>query len=459
MDERELLKQAEFAVHQSEAERRAGEAQNVGEGALGLIGHTFAGIGVGVGAVILGPIAGYKADGGRGLAKGAIGGLALGVTAPLAGAASGIGKLGQGFKRQFGKEKKRIENEVVAPVEDEDQAAYESERQELYRGLEGLHLNHENGNGSGALGSAKETGFYEVLGVSEDANSTDIRKAYYKKAQLFHPDKHPGDENASKKFQDISAAYQVLSDPVKRERYHRLGKESALADEALMDPKKLYNLMFGNEKFAHLVGDLATATIMSQEASYTTEEEIRRASEVKKNFQETREKQLAALLAQRLDQCVNGNRDAFIHHAEKEVRVLRAEPFGRDMLRTIGYVYREKGQMLLKKHRGPLGIRGFFAELEETGHMFSLQLKALDGSMRLLSKSNAGDASQSVDEHNIHQAVTALGAVWLASVIDIETTLRKVVQMVVTDPSLPKDTQYARAKAVIELGKVFEAGY
>ncbi len=65
--------------------------------------------------------------------------------------------------------------------------------------------------------------FYEVLGVSKTASQDEIAKAYRKLALKFHPDSHPGDENATVKFKEGAEAYEVLSDPQKRARYDQYG--------------------------------------------------------------------------------------------------------------------------------------------------------------------------------------------------------------------------------------------
>ena len=65
--------------------------------------------------------------------------------------------------------------------------------------------------------------YYKVLGVERDATQETIKKTYRKLAMKYHPDQNKGNKQAEEKFKDINEAYEVLSDPKKRERYDQLG--------------------------------------------------------------------------------------------------------------------------------------------------------------------------------------------------------------------------------------------
>ena len=74
--------------------------------------------------------------------------------------------------------------------------------------------------------------YYAALGVSRGADESQIKRAYRKLALKYHPDKNPNDEEAKKRFTEISSAYEVLSDKEKRRIYDRYGEEGVKQHEA-----------------------------------------------------------------------------------------------------------------------------------------------------------------------------------------------------------------------------------
>ena len=113
----------------------------------------------------------------------------------------------------------------------------------------------------------KDRTYYEILGVSQTATASEIRKAYREKAQDFHPDKHSNSpdwiqEKAKKRFQELNNAHECLKDDENRHEYDQILRDKdreediaqALANEdypsAVELSKKLYDIDPLNNKYA-----------------------------------------------------------------------------------------------------------------------------------------------------------------------------------------------------------------
>src|SRR5512133_1753695 len=67
--------------------------------------------------------------------------------------------------------------------------------------------------------------YYEILGVEQSASEEEIKKCYRKLAMQYHPDRNPDNSEAEELFKEAAEAYEVLSDPGKRDVYNRYGHE------------------------------------------------------------------------------------------------------------------------------------------------------------------------------------------------------------------------------------------
>ena len=95
--------------------------------------------------------------------------------------------------------------------------------------------------------------YYEVLGVEKTASADEIKKAYRKLAMKYHPDRNPGDQEAADKFKEASEAYEVLSNPDKRQRYDQFGHAGTNFGPGGFDFNRDFT---GGADFADILGSL-----------------------------------------------------------------------------------------------------------------------------------------------------------------------------------------------------------
>ncbi|KAF5284882.1 hypothetical protein FQA39_LY16932 [Lamprigera yunnana] len=128
----------------------------------------------------------------------------------------------------------------------------------------GFHLlGYRNFHTSSSL---RKADYYKTLGISRNASSAEIKKAYYKLAKQYHPDVNK-DPNAAVKFQAVSEAYEILGDDTKRSQYDRWGSTAdqmgnmggnrgsaegfnqQWSYQSTIDPEELFRKIFGDAGF------------------------------------------------------------------------------------------------------------------------------------------------------------------------------------------------------------------
>lgn len=115
-------------------------------------------------------------------------------------------------------------------------------------------------------GRLSQKDYYQILGVAKNSAAKDIKKSYYQLAKKYHPDTNKDDPDANRKFQEVSEAYEVLSDETKRREYDTYGQTSEQMGRAggagpghgpqgfaqnwqfrsTVDPEELFRKIFGD---------------------------------------------------------------------------------------------------------------------------------------------------------------------------------------------------------------------
>jgi curved DNA-binding protein CbpA len=347
------------------------------------------------------------------------------------------------------------------------------------------------------------TEYYDLLQLDPSCSESEIKRAYYLAARRLHPDKNPDDPEASAKFQKVGEAYQVLSDSALRKKYDARGKDG-VGEHLFVDASAFFAAIFGSDQMEGLVGRLQLATMAMAGA------ELRR--DETRLLQERRVGRLAIKLAAILDGFDVADPEAFEARSLSVTKTLSSASYGVPMLKLIGFVYEKQAFEFVNDPVGglgtwaDLGMRSTAARFEQMRGRVNSQVSAAqagwrafqafrmgeaeaaaaekerreesdgsdktanesgDGSSKSNETSDPSSSSSGASAQNRAEAARlkrqqeamphVVEALWNASALDIERTIRSVCFKVLHDFSVDKKKRAARADALARLGKTFQS--
>ncbi|KAJ6510449.1 X-domain of DnaJ-containing-domain-containing protein [Mycena sanguinolenta] len=349
-----------------------------------------------------------------------------------------------------------------------------------------------------------ETGYYDILGITPDATSDEVKKAYRRMAIKHHPDKNPDDPHAEERFKEIAIAYQTLSDDALRRKYNEYGPKESAPEGGFVDPEEVFGAIFGGDRFIPIIGQISLARDMKaalQEADEAEAEEAARAgtrlldakgrpviseeekaakeaknrvkSAEKAKMREERIKQLVENLDRKLSiftESATGPNDPDVTSSWRticglEAEQLKQESYGVELLQAIGFVYVSKAKHHLATNQTFLGVGGWLHNVQGKYHVFSETVSTLRSAIELKSvfdqiqaAERAGNMSPEDRKKLEEQAAEkGLQALFKGAKLEIESVLRETCERVLEDPTITRDKANLRAVAMQILGEAYAA--
>jgi hypothetical protein len=335
----------------------------------------------------------------------------------------------------------------------------------------------------------KDRILYDVLGVEPEATASEIKKAYYVKARASHPDRNPDDPDASKKFQKIGDAYQVLSDPQMRELYDNRGTSSLdTSNQPKIDASALYAMIFGSEDFEAIVGELALASQMKMYISQVTEAPNPNMHLILAFRQRKREVQLAVNLLKKIDLYIE-DETKFNELIATEVAELTKTPLGGTLLSLVGTVYTDKANSELSTlYSITSSLKSFGDNIVDCVNLVDGAIQTASSALQFL-KVSAQNQTENFDESNLSEeekihrmrarmmsappnatekqrqefkdvskkvATSMIGLLFIVTKYDIVNTIHKVCDKLLKDYTVSNEVIEARKKALLALGSIYQ---
>jgi len=295
--------------------------------------------------------------------------------------------------------------------------------------------------------------YYEILQLDKNCTQAEIKKAYYKLARQWHPDKNPDNPEADAMFKSINEAYQILSDERKRELYDKYGKEHVQATESGgLDLSMLLRMLFGGGRFDDVFGELMMTSLLATEEGGGGDEAKR---EMERKSEERQANLAKTLWEHKLKPYVENPSDVndWVEMVEKDIAEKLEAPGGASLLALVGWVYAQEA----KRHDTRwFGLESFVSGISEKGHVVSETIRLLSEMRKLqqaqVEMQNAGDNPE-VQERAMNQGLSIM---FKMGKLEISSTVRSVCETVIKQHATSKYTKKKLLEALRKLGELYQ---
>eukprot|EP01012_Entosiphon_sulcatum_P016129 TRINITY_DN21062_c0_g1_i1.p1 TRINITY_DN21062_c0_g1~~TRINITY_DN21062_c0_g1_i1.p1 ORF type:complete len:516 (+),score=102.15 TRINITY_DN21062_c0_g1_i1:101-1648(+) len=308
-----------------------------------------------------------------------------------------------------------------------------------------------------------DNSLYQVLGVGVKATPAEIKRAYYKRALESHPDKHPDDPTADAKFKRVSEAYEVLSNPEKREYYDKYG--SSVAQDS-GDARALFKSLFGDGQFDDCFGDIFSVLLAANPSFIGLSEERKKLK--LEELQRERNIHLSGILRRKLNSFLDNQR-LFEDEVKAEVAEKALTPGGDSLLTCVGYCYKHVAKQHLDRM---FGLQALYEEKCAGFHTFGQTLSLLFSAAELENTTREeterlrfhheqgliDDEEKAKREEQLAKKLKekSLRVCFQFGLLEVEQTCRQVAFLVLADKSIRLAVRKRMAVALERMGELYE---
>ncbi|KAI9471813.1 MAG: X-domain of DnaJ-containing-domain-containing protein, partial [Benjaminiella poitrasii] len=301
------------------------------------------------------------------------------------------------------------------------------------------------------------TSHYDILGISVCATQEELRKAYYRLAIKYHPDKNLNDTSTEEKFKRLSFAYEILSDSKLRKIYNE-------TDMNIIDPEEFFKYIFGGDLFLSFIGKLTIGKDVREaleDKKLITKDKAKKhtaRSRLKKDrtrMHEDRIDFLSKRLYEKFNMFSKHGEIEVIDIAREEANTLKEENHGMELLYTIGMIYCNKAEQYSKK-KSLFRCLNMYYNVKEDLRLFSLRINALKAaySLNMITDKLQKAKQKGVSKEEYHE-LEGVQTIWIATMLEIESVLHNVCDKVLNDTSCNEREIAKRVRVLRVVGMIY----